>query len=125
MSKMSELSQVLDEMISCGEGMIRAAKEVKEIFSESAEDTASAYEKETEAAIEPEVPEKESGKPAEKVLPAYSFEEVRKAFAAKARAGHTAEVRQLILKYGADRLSGISQDKYPALMAELEGIGNE
>ena len=27
MSKMSELSQVLDEMIACGEGMIKAAEE--------------------------------------------------------------------------------------------------
>lgn len=29
MSKMSELSQVLDEMISCGEGMIKAANAIK------------------------------------------------------------------------------------------------
>ena len=33
MSKMSELSQVLDEMISCGEGMIKAANAIKDIFS--------------------------------------------------------------------------------------------
>ena len=33
MSKMSELSQVLDEMIACGEGMINAANAIKDIFS--------------------------------------------------------------------------------------------
>ena len=33
MSKMSELSQVLDEMIACGEGMIKAANAIKDIFS--------------------------------------------------------------------------------------------
>ena len=33
MSKMSELSQVLDEMIACGEGLIKAAQALKEIFS--------------------------------------------------------------------------------------------
>ena len=33
MSKMSELSQVLDEMIACGEGMIKAANTIKDIFS--------------------------------------------------------------------------------------------
>lgn len=30
---MSELSQVLDEMIACGEGMINAANAIKDIFS--------------------------------------------------------------------------------------------
>ena len=33
MSKMSELSQVLDEMIACGEGMIKAAQILKEILT--------------------------------------------------------------------------------------------
>ena len=33
MSKMSELSQMLDEMIACGEGMIKAANAIKDIFS--------------------------------------------------------------------------------------------
>ena len=37
MSKMSELSQVLEEMIACGEGMIKAAKAIKEIFSSTEE----------------------------------------------------------------------------------------
>ena len=33
MSRMSELSQVLDEMIACGEGMIKAANALKDIAS--------------------------------------------------------------------------------------------
>ena len=37
MSKMSELSQVLDEMIACGEGMIKAANTLKDIFSSTEE----------------------------------------------------------------------------------------
>ena len=37
MSKMSELSQVLDEMIACGEGMIKAANAIKDIFSSTEE----------------------------------------------------------------------------------------
>ena len=37
MSKMSELSQVLDEMIACGEGMINAANAIKAIFSSTEE----------------------------------------------------------------------------------------
>ena len=37
MSRMSELSQVLDEMIACGEGMIKAANVLKDIFSSTKE----------------------------------------------------------------------------------------
>lgn len=36
MSKMSELSQVLDDLISCGEKMIQTANAIKECFSEEA-----------------------------------------------------------------------------------------
>ena len=42
MSKMSELSQVLDEMIACGEGMIKAANALKDIFSSTEEAPAKA-----------------------------------------------------------------------------------
>ena len=35
MAKMNELSQVLDDLVSCGEGMIRAANALREIFSAS------------------------------------------------------------------------------------------
>lgn len=38
MSKMSELSQVLDEMVSCGENLIQAAKALKDIFSSTEEE---------------------------------------------------------------------------------------
>ena len=38
MSKMSELSQMLDEMIACGEGMIKAANAIKDIFSSTEEE---------------------------------------------------------------------------------------
>ena len=34
MSKMSELSQVLDDLIACGEKMIQTANAIKECFSE-------------------------------------------------------------------------------------------
>lgn len=40
MSKMSELSQVLDEMIACGEGMIKTANALKDIFSSTEEASA-------------------------------------------------------------------------------------
>lgn len=55
--------------------------------------------------------------------PAYTFEELRKAFAAKSHAGFTAEVKALIGKYGASRLSDINESDYAAIMKELEVIG--
>lgn len=58
---------------------------------------------------------------AEKTL---TLEEVRKVAADKARQGHTEEVRQLIQKFGADKLSGVDAAKYPALMKELEAMGH-
>ena len=55
--------------------------------------------------------------PAEKPL---TLEEVRMVLAEKSRAGHTAEVRALLVKHGADKLSDIDSAKYPALLAEAE-----
>lgn len=58
---------------------------------------------------------------AEKTL---TLEEVRKVAADKARQGHTEEVRQLIQKFGADKLSGVDAARYPAMMKELEAMGH-
>jgi hypothetical protein len=55
--------------------------------------------------------------------PTYTFEEIRKAFAAKSHAGFTVEVKALIGKYGANRLSDIKEADYAAIMRELEVIG--
>lgn len=63
---------------------------------------------------------KEEKKPEKKLL----LEDVRRVAADKARQGHTDEVRQLIQKFGADKLSGVDAAKYPALMEELEVIGH-
>lgn len=68
-----------------------------------------------------EVPAPEEGKKPEKKL---SLEDVRRVAANKARQGHTDEVRQLIQKFGADKLSGVDAAKYPALMKELEAMGH-
>ena len=68
-----------------------------------------------------EVPAPEEGKKPEKKL---SLEDVRRVAANKARQGHTDEVRQLIQKFGADKLSGVDAAKYPALMKEREARGH-
>lgn len=53
-----------------------------------------------------------------------TLEEVRTKLANLSRNGHTKEVKALLLKYGADKLSAIDKDKYEALLADAEGIGN-
>ena len=55
--------------------------------------------------------------PEEKPL---TLEEVRAVLAEKSRAGHTAEVKELLNKHGADKLSEIDPAEYPALLAEAE-----
>lgn len=116
MSKMSELSQVLDELISCGEKMIQTAIAIKECFSEEA------------PAAEPEkkakVPKKEKApEPAEKT---YSKEDVRALLAAKANeAGgqFKAQVKAIVKKYGnGGSLTDVPADSYPALVEEVEGL---
>ncbi len=49
-----------------------------------------------------------------------ALEEVRAVLAEKSRAGHTAEVRGLLAKHGADKLSEIDPAEYAALLAEAE-----
>ena len=49
-----------------------------------------------------------------------TLEEVRMVLAEKSRAGHTAEVRALLVKHGAEKLSDIDPAKYPALLADAE-----
>ena len=53
-----------------------------------------------------------------------SFEDVRAALANKARAGFTAEVKALIEKHGAAKLSDIDPSEYETVLAEAEVFGN-
>lgn len=62
MSKMSELSQVLDEMIACGEGMIKAANTLKDIFSSTEEAPAKTETKTAKKVTKQEAAEPEAAK---------------------------------------------------------------
>lgn len=57
-----------------------------------------------------------------KKKPAVTLEKVRGILADKSRAGHTAEVRAIITKYGAEKLSEIDPANYEAVMKEAEGL---
>ena len=111
MSKMSELSVVLQELKECGEKLVSVSEELKDIFSEAEPEKkkAPAKKKEPEVKAEPEEPKKE-----------YTFTEVRTFLADKSRAGHTAEVKKILAAHGADKLSDLDKAEYAAVMAEAE-----
>lgn len=58
-------------------------------------------------------------KPLEKPV---TLEKVRATLAEKSQQGFTAEVRALLEKYGAPKLSQIDQVNYVALLADAEGL---
>lgn len=54
--------------------------------------------------------------------PKLSLEQVRTVLAKLAQEGHQAEVRALIIKYGATKLSDINPEHFKALLKEAEEI---
>lgn len=62
-------------------------------------------------------------KMAESEKSAATLEEVRAVLAKLSVAGHSAAVKSLIAKFGADKLSDIAPEQYAALLKEAERIG--
>lgn len=107
MSKMSEISQILDDISSFNDGLNKAIADLKEILS-APEDT--------------DIEKQNSEEQNPTTVTTYEFTDVRKACAGKSHEGHTDEVKALITKYGAKKLSEIKKEDYPSLMADLEEI---
>lgn len=110
MGKMSELAAELAELKHCGEILIGISETLMEMFSSADSEPEKAEKK-------PAGKETAKPKPEENPL---TLEEVRAVLAEKSRAGHTAEVKALLTKHGADKLSDINPAEYPALLAEAE-----
>ncbi len=55
---------------------------------------------------------------------AMSLEEVRAILAEKSRDGFTAQIRDLLLKYGANKLSELDPTCYKVLVADAEVLGD-
>ena len=105
MSKMSELDLCVGELRSAAQSLNTVADSLTSLFSGSQPRTS----------VQPE------SKPTSKPL---TLEEVRAVLAEKSRNGHTAKVRELLEKHGAAKLSEIDPQKYSALLAEAEVLGN-
>lgn len=104
MSKMSELSAELSELKRCGEILIGISETLAKMFSSDSN------EEKQESAKEQKVNQKT-------VL---TITDVRKVLAEKSRKGQTAKVKELLIKYGADKLSEIDPSKYADLLSDAE-----
>ena len=118
MSKMKLLLDVVSDLRSLADSLQAVADAVAQGGQEQPDQTteerpAQEPEKETAAKKEETPVEKPKSKP-------LSLEQVRAALAEKSRAGHTAEVKALLIKHGADKLSDIDPAEYLALLAEAE-----
>lgn len=112
MSKMSNLDQILDEMITAGQKMIEAANALRDVFSSASEAEKPESEK---------IAKKDELKNEEKE---YSFQEVRGIMATLAGKGKKAEAKTLLTKFNATRLSEVKEADYSALVAAAKEITN-
>ena len=99
MSKMSDMAMTIEELRSAAAAINEAANWLAEQFSSN------------KPTPEPT--------PTEPVL---TLEAVRAVLVDKSRAGFTAQIRSLLQKYGADKLSGIDPANYKALLGDVEGL---
>ena len=118
MGKVKLLLDVIDDLRSLVDSLQAVADAVAE--NDASAETTTTNEPEekgrTKAAAK-KTTAKKSAKAEEKPL---TLEEVRAVLAEKSRAGHTAEVKELLNKHGADKLSEIDPSEYPALLADAE-----
>ena len=106
MSKMNDMAMTIEELRNAATAIKDAADWLAQQFSDTAE----------------EQPAEEATKP--EPTPQLTLEQVRAVLADKSRAGHTAAVRELLLKYGASKLSQIDPANYEALLREAEVLGD-
>ena len=99
MGKISELELAIKDLRSTAATINEVANILAEMLSATADEA-------PDAAV-----------PAE---PQLTLEQVRAVLADKSRNGHTAEIRSLLQKYGAAKLSGIDPANYKALLADAE-----
>ena len=72
---------------------------------------------------EPQAAEVPKEQPApEQKAETVTFVQLRSRLSEISRAGHTQEVKELIAKYGAEKLSDIAEADYAAVLAEAEGL---
>lgn len=110
MGKMSELAAELSELKHCGEVLISLSESIMALISG----------KDTQQPMDKPSAKKKS----DSAIVSVTLENVRAVCAEKSRAGFTAEVKSIITKHGADKLSAIKPEEYAAVLAEVDVLGN-
>lgn len=103
MSKMSEAATVIEDLRKCAG-----------VLTETADWLASFLSSE---------PEQETAQ-VQSPKPTLTLEAVRAVLAEKSRDGHTAEIRVLLQRHGAPKLSEIDPVEYSAILAEAEAMND-
>lgn len=97
---------------------------LQEFTAQTTEDYVNTFEEiynpETDKPQTTEVP-KEQPAPEQKTE-TVTFVQLRSRLSEISRTGHTQEVKELIVKYGAEKLSDIAEADYAAVLAEAEGL---
>ena len=104
MSKMNDMSMTIEELRNAATAINDAANWLTQQFSSD--------DKHQNRDID--------AKQEKKMKSTLTLEEVRAVLADKSRAGHTAEIRELLKKYGASKLSLVDPKHYEALLREAE-----
>ena len=112
MSKVKEMAMTIEDLRAAAAAINDAADWLAAQFSEN-DDEATAK---TPAAPAPA--------PVEEKKPELKLEDVRAVLAEKSRAGFTAEVRALLQKYGAVKLSLVDPKDYEALLKDAEVLSH-
>lgn len=105
MSKMSDMAMAIEELHSAAAAINEAANWLAIQFGSTANEA---------PATKPAAKEEKK--------PELKLEDVRAVLAEKSRAGHTDEIRELLHKYGANKLSDIDPQNYEALIRDAEEI---
>lgn len=110
---------ISENLISISEKVSVISKVVAEIISEFQTGTDKPA---IEAKVKKVAPKKIEAKPepVKEAAKEYTFTEVRTILAEKSRAGHTAEIKKILISHGAEKLSEIDSSEYAAIVAEVE-----
>ena len=112
MSKVKEMAMTIEDLRAAAAAINEAVDWLAAQFSGNADEATSP----TPAAPAPA--------PAEEKKPELKLEDVRAVLAEKSRAGFTAEVRALLQKYGATKLSLVDPKDYEALLKDAEVLSH-
>ena len=122
MSKMSNLDLLLKEIDEHASALIEATKDLRAMFSspEPDEEDGLTNTYETDESLEAKKGYEKNHPVKEE--PKITLEDVRARLAQLSRDGKTAQVKALIQKYGANKLSEVNPGDYEALLLDAEVI---